>query len=206
LNPNTLGDASDVVVPALYLESFLQDIGLDYTYESFQGIVTDPLQLNEWKAGMKKAGFQEVDPDSFKEREGNALEVNDKLFIETADRIQENIRLFQWFQAPFLFLVVLLIVFVLFLVLRSSRREIAIARSLGRPSFLCALRCFIENALLMLLGCILTLPIMLAVTSLGLGGILVIDGIFLACAFLSIIIALVFLFHMDVLKLLTKID
>ena len=85
------GNASDVAVPARWLQSFLQDAGLDYTYASFQGTVADPLQLNEWKAGMKKAGFQEVDPDSFKEREGNALEVNDRLFIETADRIQENI-------------------------------------------------------------------------------------------------------------------
>lgn len=200
------GNASDVAVPARWLQSFLQDAGLDYTYASFQGTVADPLQLNEWKAGMKKAGFQEVDPDSFKEREGNALEVNDRLFIETADRIQENIRIFRWFQAPFLSLIVLLIVFILFLVLRSSRREIAIALSLGRPGFLCALRCFLENALLMLLGCVATLPVLLAATSLGLGDILVMEGIFLVCAFLSIIIALAFLFSMNVLELLTKID
>lgn len=205
-NETTVGDTSDVAVPARWLQSFLQDASLDYTYASFQGTVADPLQLNEWKAGMKDAGFQEVDPDSFKEREGNALEVNDRLFIETADKIQENIRIFQWFQVPFLSLIVLLIVFILFLVLRSSRREIAIARSLGRPGFLCVLRCFMENALLMLLGCIATLPILLGASNLGLGDILIIDGIFLACAFLSIIIALAFLFRMDVLELLTKID
>lgn len=99
-----------------------------------------------------------------------------------------------------------MIVFVLFLVLRSSRREIAIALSLGRPGFLCALRCFLENALLMLLGCVATLPVLLAATSLGLGDILVMEGIFLVCAFLSIIIALAFLFSMNVLELLTKID
>ena len=64
----------------------------------------------------------------------------------------------------------------------------------------------VENALLMLLGCVATLPALLAATSLGLGDILVMEGIFLVCAFLSIIIALAFLFSMNVLELLTKID
>ena len=94
-------DTGDVIVPIHWLQNYLSDSGIVYSYSSFQGTLADPLRLNDWKTQMKEVGFQEVDPESFREREGNALRVNDQLFIDTAEEIQENIRIYNGFQLPF---------------------------------------------------------------------------------------------------------
>lgn len=199
-------DTGDVIVPIHWLQNYLSDSGIVYFYSSFQGTLADPLRLNDWKTQMKEVGFQEVDPESFREREGNALRVNDQLFIDTAEEIQENIRIYNGFQLPFFTLLTILVAFVLFLVLRNSRREMAIARSLGRPVWLCGLRHLLGNTILMILACVVSLPVLLLATNLGIVDLLVIDALFLTCAFLGTVIALVFLFHGNALNLLTKVD
>ncbi|MEG1427975.1 MAG: hypothetical protein RSC76_09830, partial [Oscillospiraceae bacterium] len=197
-------ESANMVVPIRWLHPFVERSGIDYTYTSFRATVKNPLQLNRFKAQMKEKHFHEIDPNTLEERKGDRLQINDKLFIETADGIQGNIAIFRWFQLPFLMLIILLLLFILFLILRSSRKNMAIACSLGQPKGMCALRYFTENIVLMFLGCITTFPVLLI--TVGRAGIGRIYLLFLACACIGIALALALLLRFDSLELLTKTD
>lgn len=197
-------ESANMAVPIRWLYSFVENAGIDYTYTSFQATVKNPLQLNAFKAQMKEKHFREVDPDALDARKGDRLQINDQLFIETADGIQGTIAIFRWFQLPFFLLIILLLTFILFLVLRNARKDMAIACSLGRPKPLCALRYFTENMILMLAGCSISLPVLLLFVAPA--GIAAIYLLFLACACVGSALALALLLRFDSLGLLTKID
>ena len=206
LGETITAEANNMVVPVNWLRPFIENQDIDFNYSSFQCTVRDPLQLNKFKADMREKHFKEVNSDSPEERIGDALQINDKLFIQAADGIQQNLDIFRWFQVPFYALVVIIIIFVLFLILRSSRTDMAIAISLGRTKGMCAVRYFCENILLMLLGGIIVLPMLIGVTGIGLWEIITIYMMFLICACIGIFIALYLLLRFDTLAMLTKID
>ena len=61
--------------------------------------------------------------------------VDDQLFIETAEKLEQNLKVLRWFLAPFFALVIVLVTLVTFLLLRSTRRDMAISLSLGGRRF-----------------------------------------------------------------------
>ena len=95
---------------------------------------------------------------------------------------------------------------VVFLVLRSSRHELAIASSLGRPKVQSALARLLAVLALDLLGCIIALPIMVGAAGITLPTALLIGGLFLACGLVGSMVALALLLRFDTLTLLTKVD
>lgn len=201
---NISTESYNMAVPVQWLHSFVESNGIDYYYTSFQATLKNPLQLNAFKEQMKKNHFREVDINSYEERKGDRLLINDKLFIETSNGIIANISIFRLFQLPFFMLIILLLTFILFLVLRNSRRDMAIACSLGCSKQMCGLRYFAENMILMIAGCIIALPLLLL--TIGLAEMLLIYLLFFICAFIGIISALALLLRFDSMELLTKTD
>lgn len=203
---NEIDESRRMVVPVNWLRLYVEDKGIPFYYDSARCTVKDPLNLNEFKSYMEEMNFGAVDLKASDRRSGDKLIVQDKIFIETASKIQDNLKMFKMFQVPFFILIVLLIILVSFLILRSYQKDMAIARSLGRQKILSGVSFFLENMILYLFGCIIVLPILIHITGIGISSMLSIYLLFLGCAGIGIWGALLLLLRFDTLALLTKID
>lgn len=199
----TAGGQSTVngIVPIAWVRALFQDNNREFSYHSFRGLVENPLELNTFKAAVEKLGFREVNSSNTDPRTGNALEMQDKVFRETAERLQRNIRIFQWFAPVFCVLLCVLVFVTTFFSLRSSRKEFAIASSLGTPLAISGAKLFLENLLLTFIGCGIALMISAAVFGMGA---LAVGGVFLMVSLLGSLGAVLLVCRFDVLETLTK--
>lgn len=196
----------NMVIPVDWFRQFVEGNELTFYYDSFRGTVGNPMELNAFKQSMQWLGYSEVNGEASEHRKGIALIVEDEMFIKTAEQLTGTLALFRQFRLPFFALIVVLIALVTFFLLRGCRRELAIAGSLGRPKWASALTYFLVHLLLTAAGCVLALPVMLAVSEMRLAALLAVDGIFLGCACIGVGLALCQLLRFDALALLTKLD
>ena len=197
--------ATDLYVPTAWLRDLTEKSNHGFFYSSISAKLRDPLHLNEFKTEMLENGFRRaaVGGNNYSD---NVLLVSDELFIRTARELQKNISTFQSFLIPFFLLVIFLAALSLFLILRSSRRELAVASSLGRSKIKSGMAQFAAVFLVALLGCCLALPIMLLGGGLDLPVSLSVCGLFLLCNAAGTILALTLLLRFDTMELLTKAD
>lgn len=200
------GAGKDMIVPVNWLRSFVERSKVPFYYDSFRCTVKNPLQLNVFKANMEKLYFSEVQADAPDQRNGNALMIQDKVFIETAEKLRQNVETLQRFQLPIFIVVSLLMVLVTFLLLRNRRKEIAIASSLGQKKAVSAAQLFVEEMLLVLAGCVLAVPILSIAVGTGWRESVMACLPFLGCSCLGIWVAILMLLRFDTLSLLTKVD
>lgn len=189
-------------VPIRWLRQASQAAGAELTYSSCGAVLKDPRQLNRFKATVESMGFLDVDPESYDEFNGAALLVDDGDFIAAAERLGKNITSFRRFLFPFFGLVTGLVMLVIFLILRGSRRDMAIAVSLGRPKVLTALSSFLWALAGEAVGCLLALPVILLGAGLSFAGGLAVCGGFLLCAAVGNALGLLLLLRFDVMALL----
>ena len=133
---------------------------------------------------------------------GATVCVNDQDYISKAEVFGQNIVMFKRFQIPFFVLAIGLIIMAIFLIMRSSRQDVAIACSLGRPKLLSALSCFLAVLFAELVGCVLVFPAMVFLSGVSLGGSLGICGVFLLCSCLGNVVALAMILRFDTFTLL----
>ena len=195
-----------MIVSVPWLQTVVKDNNLRFYYSSFRCALRDPMKLNDFKDAMRGAGFAKPDPNALDERHGDTLVVDDQLFIETAEKLEQNLKVLRWFLAPFFALVIVLVTLVTFLLLRSTRRDMAISLSLGRPKILSGCACFFGMLIANVCGCAVAVPIMLCTAGLAPGQILTICGLYLASSCVGVLLALILLLRFDALELLTKID
>lgn len=199
--------AYDAVVPVGWLEDAAAAVDKRLSYDSFEGCVADPLRLNDFKAGLRQSGFGISDANVVVEKWiGDAAALNDQAFIENAERLQQNRRMLSWFLVPFFALVLFLITLVTFLVLRGSRRDMAIACSVGRSRGGIWLSYFCGTLSADVLGGVIALPVVFAVTGLSWLTLLTVFIVFLLCAALGTGAALLLILRFDALRLLTRTD
>lgn len=196
---------ADVILPVRYLRAEAETAGVSFLYDSCSALVDDSTHLKDFKAEMQKY-FMDINPSAEDPNAGDALSVEDELFVKTASRLRQNIALFQSMLVPFFALIIGLVVLTTFLTMRSTRREMAIARSLGVSKWRCAAPNFIGTVLLDMLGCAVILPILSAALHIPALSTLVIFGLFTLCAALGTAAALLCLLRFDTLTLLTQVD
>lgn len=202
----TLFEPTSLYVPVQWLRNTAEQAGVSFTYTNFSAELDDPMRLNEFKANLPKLGFMEPFEDANDRYAGDAVSVEDELFIKTAVKLRENIRVFQVFLIPFFVLVMVLASLSTFLMLRSTRRDMALARSLGRPKAVSGLAQFLSVLAADLVGVVLALPVLLCAVGLTLAQAAVVAGAFLLCAAAGAALALVLLLRFNALALLTKVD
>ena len=200
------GAVKDLIVPVSWLRSFAEKAGETFYYDSFRCAIKNPMQLNVFKADMENLLFTEIKPDASDKHSGESLVIQDKVFIENATKLSQNITLLRRFQFPIFLMVVLLLMLVMFLLMRSRRREIAVASSLGQKKIVSAAELFVENIILVFVGCILAVPILVIGIGTSLQEAVMICLLFLGCSCLGIWAALFMLLRFDTLSLLTKLD
>lgn len=192
---------ADVILPVNFLRTEAETAGVSFLYDSCSALVDDSTHLKDFKAEMQKY-FMDINPSAEDPNAGDALSVEDELFVKTASRLRQNIALFQSMLVPFFALIIGLVVLTTFLTMRSTRRDMAIARSLGVSKWRCAAPNFISTVLLDMLGCAVILPILSAALHIPALSALVIFGLFTLCAALGTAAALLCLLRFDTLTLL----
>ena len=197
----------DMYVPVKWLRSFFEENGKDFTYTSCAAKLDDPKELNGFKAALPAMGFMAPDPAAAKSSyTGDTLAMDDELFIKTAGKMKRNLRTFQIFLLPAFGLIFGLIVLLSFLILRNSRREMAVALSLGRPRYKIGLTYFCVTLFTDLFGIACILPAALFVIQLPFLTLLMIFSVFLSVALCGAALSLWILLRFDAMELLTKVD
>lgn len=205
IGTHSAAGGADVILPVNYLRTEAENAGVSFLYDSCSALVDDSTHLKDFKAEMQKY-FMDINPSAEDPNAGDALSVEDELFVKTASRLRQNIALFQSMLVPFFALIIGLVVLTTFLTMRSTRRDMAIARSLGVSKWRCAAPNFISTVLLDMLGCAVILPILSVVLHIPALSALVIFGLFTLCAALGTAAALLCLLRFDTLTLLTQVD
>ena len=201
------GGSSDFLVPVEWARTAADEYAKgSFYYESLCVELCDPMQLNAFKAQMHEKGFLEPDSESTAANFGDVLSVEDQLFIETAEKLQLNLRVFESFRIPFFLLIVLLTTLTIFLTLRSSAREMAISCSLGSSRLRSFGVYFGSNMLVNLIACGVIFPLILHLTSMPAADMLGVCALYLLCAAIGTALALAFLLRFDILTQLTKAD
>lgn len=195
----------DVILPVNFLRTEAETAGVSFLYDSCSALVDDSTHLKDFKAEMQKY-FMDINPSAEDPNAGDTLSVEDELFVKTASRLRQNIALFQSMLVPFFALIIGLVVLTTFLTMRSTRRDMAIARSLGVSKWRCAAPNFISTVLLDMLGCAVILPILSAALHIPALSAHAIFGLFTLCAALGTAAALLCLLRFDTLTLLTQVD
>ena len=196
---------ADVILPVNFLRTEAETAGVSFLYDSCSALVDDSTHLKDFKAEMQKY-FMDINPSAEDPNAGDALSVEDELFVKTASRLRQNIALFRSMLVPFFALIIGLVVLTTFLTMRSTRRDMAIARSLGVSKWRCAAPNFISTVLLDMLGCAVILPILSAALHIPALSAHAIFGLFTLCAALGTAAALLCLLRFDTLTLLTQVD
>lgn len=196
---------ADVILPVNFLRTEAETVGVSFLYDSCSALVDDSTHLKDFKAEMQKY-FMDINLSAEDPNAGDALSVEDELFVKTASRLRQNIALFQSMLVPFFALIIGLVVLTTFLTMRSTRRDMAIARSLGVSKWRCAAPNFISTVLLDMLGCAVILPILSAALHIPALSAHAIFGLFTLCAALGTAAALLCLLRFDTLTLLTQVD
>ena len=92
---------ADVILPVNFLRTEAETAGVSFLYDSCSALVDDSTHLKDFKAEMQKY-FMDINPSAEDPNAGDALSVEDELFVKTASRLRQNIALFQSMLVPFL--------------------------------------------------------------------------------------------------------
>lgn len=196
----------DAYAPIQFLRERSEDARQVFCYESLNARLDNPMELNAFKDSLMGLGFLEPFDSAGDAYSGDAISMEDEMFIKTAGELSQNLEVFDSFLLPFFGLITGMITLVTFLVLRGSRREMAIASSLGRQKSLNAASHFFGAIIAELLGCIAALPVICSIADLLPMTALAIAGVYMACACVGTAAALGFILRFDPLELLTKVD
>lgn len=205
-SPKSGAAYGDAYVPIGFLREQTEAAGEVFSYESLSVELSDPMELNAFKDGLMALGFLEPFDTSGDSFSGDAISMEDEMFIKTAGELKQNLEVFDSFLLPFFGLIIGMITLVTFLVLRGSRREMAIASSLGRQKSMNAASQFFGAIIAELAGCAAALPVMCIVVDLLPLTAVAVAGVYMACACVGTGIALWFILRFDTLALLTKVD
>lgn len=195
-----------VLFPVKWLEKLHTQIGAPFFADSARFRVADPLQLNNFKAEMKKLGLLSVISEANYSQRGFALTVYDETFIKTATRLNENISLMKMLMPLVVGIIGLLGFVVSNLLLQSRRPEFAIMRSLGVSQKSCFFILFVENAILELAGSLAGVFVASFFIEANASIVCAVVLPFFVCYMTGTSVALILLGRFSVMQVLTALD
>jgi len=197
----------DVILPVDWVRGAYAQIDAAFYPTNSSFTVADPLRLDEFKAEMQSFNLMETIPTADFSHNGNSLMVSDKIFIEAASHLRENLRLLGFF-LPFILAIVVFVGYLTsYLLMQNRRREFAVMRSLGTGQKACFYIFMSENAVLALCGGLLgSLAAALLIESTVIGVLFLSTGIFFVCYLLGTAAALYGLGRFSVIDVLSQID
>lgn len=210
------GVAEDMLVPVEWVRSVAEErlTGYDtFTYDSFSASLENSMELNAFKDYLKELGYAQ--PYAMQLKNGakfldyskaSTVLIDDQAFIKTAEKLGGTLQYYKMFLPAFFVMIAFLTTLVIFLVLRGSRRDMAVALSLGRPKPAIAASHFLGAFLAQLIACGLVVPLTLLLAGLELVSAALICGSFLLCCVLGDVVGLLALLRFDAMELLLKAE
>jgi ABC-type antimicrobial peptide transport system permease subunit len=195
----------NLICPVGWAEELLRAYDMDIYADSANFVVSEPLKLNEFKRTMDDLGFQSVNAqaDSYS-LGGIGLLVNDETFVRSASSLQKNLTIMRVFM-PFIILLIVLVGYIAsYLVMQSRRMEVAVMRSLGVDQRNCILVLSAENAVLILMGCLIGIVAAVRMTGIGIWEVLMVTIVFFASYMGGVVAALLKLCRFSVMEVLTR--
>ncbi|MDE6602087.1 MAG: helix-turn-helix domain-containing protein [Lachnospiraceae bacterium] len=143
----------DVIVPFHAIRASYKQEGIPFFASSASFQVTDALSLNAFKQEMKDLGFRSVTPTvPDTSISGVALNVNDAVFISTAEHLRQVIDTVRAF-FPFLLILIVGVGYLITLLLLQSRKnEMALLRSIGLNRHKCFRIFFLDQLTMVAAG------------------------------------------------------
>ncbi len=199
--------APQFLVPATWLRNVLDKAGAGMVYDSYSALLRDVSSLNEFKHDMLTCGsFMDTFEDAQDEYSGDALSVEDELYVTTASNLKQNLQMLYQLSVPFYALEIFMIILAIFLTLRNCRRDIAIFSSLGMPNRKIFAVYFGSTVMIFAGGFLGALLIMFGSMEVTVGRIFMIFGLFLLAVVIGAATALILLLRFRTLALLTGGD
>lgn len=195
----------DMYISTAWMRAAAERNGIFFSYDSAVCRV-DARNINGFKEKLPKIGFMPTFDGADNLYRGDAVVVDDEMFVKTGGRLRSNLSIYRSFLLPFYVLVAILVTLVTFLMLRGSRRDMAIASSLGQSKGRTFLAHFADTMLAYLAGCVTMVPAAVWLAGLSIWESMAVCGIFSVCAGIGVVMALVMLLRFDTLALLTKTD
>lgn len=197
---------TSIIVPVKSLARLLKDSGNEVFYDSLKFELKDPGKLNEFKQDVKNIGFSNINSQSVQSVAGNSLIVYDNIYIENASNILDALQMYRLFEIPFIILMFVLYVLVIFLLIKNKQLEMAISLSLGQSKKAVNFNLFLEIEILSILGCLLGVLALVLITDIEIFSLLMIFFGFLILSILGIMLVIKLLMNFDIMQLLSKTD
>ena len=197
----------EAILPLDCMREAYHSQGIDFYADSGSFVVKDPFQLNALKEEMyHDVMFLPVITRAQHRYNGNALTIMDESFIRSAEALQGNLALLRG-MLPFVVAIVIFIGYLCsYLSLQSRREEYALMRSLGTGrgrSFLLLLG---ETAFVAAGACLLGSFTALIILGTKVGVLMLAGGLFFLAFLAGTAAALLALYRLSVMELLSKND
>lgn len=197
---------TSIIVPVKSLARLVKESGNEVFYDSLKFELKDPGKLNEFKQDVKSIGFSNINSQSVQSVAGNSLIVYDNIYIENASNILDALQMYRLFEIPFIILMFVLYVLVIFLLIKNKQLEMAISLSLGQSKKAVNFNLFLEIEILSILGCLLGVLALVLITDIEIFSLLMIFFGFLILSILGIMFVIKLLMNFDIMQLLSKTD
>ena len=197
---------TSIIVPVKSLARLVKESGNEVFYDSLKFELKDPGKLNEFKQDVKSIGFSNINSQSVQSVAGNSLIVYDNIYIENASNILDALQMYRLFEIPFIILMFVLYVLVIFLLIKNKQLEMAISLSLGQSKKAVNFNLFLEIEILSILGCLLGVLALALITDIEIFSLLMIFFGFLILSILGIMLVIKLLMNFDIMQLLSKTD
>lgn len=197
---------TSIIVPVKSLARLVKESGNEVFYDSLKFELKDPGKLNEFKQDVKNIGFSNINSQSVQSVAGNSLIVYDNIYIENASNILDALQMYRLFEIPFIILMFVLYVLVIFLLIKNKQLEMAISLSLGQSKKAVNFNLFLEIEILSILGYLLGVLALALITDIEIFSLLMIFFGFLILSILGIMFVIKLLMNFDIMQLLSKTD
>ena len=197
---------TSIIVPVKSLARLVKESGNEVFYDSLKFELKDPGKLNEFKQDVNNIGFSNINSQSVQSVAGNSLIVYDNIYIENASNILDALQMYRLFEIPFIILMFVLYVLVIFLLIKNKQLEMAISLSLGQSKKAVNFNLFLEIEILSILGCLLGVLALALITDIEIFSLLMIFFGFLILSILGIMLVIKLLMNFDIMQLLSKTD
>lgn len=197
---------TSIIVPVKSLARLVKESGNEVFYDSLKFELKDPGKLNEFKQDVKNIGFSNINSQSVQSVAGNSLIVYDNIYIENASNILDALQMYRLFEIPFIILMFVLYVLIIFLLIKNKQLEMAISLSLGQSKKAVNFNLFLEIEILSILGCLLGVLALVLITDIEIFSLLMIFFGFLILSILGIMLVIKLLMNFDIMQLLSKTD
>ena len=197
---------TSIIVPVKSLARLVKESGNEVFYDSLKFELKDPGKLNEFKQDVKNIGFSNINSQSVQSVAGNSLIVYDNIYIENASNILDALQMYRLFEIPFIILMFVLYVLVIFLLIKNKQLEMAISLSLGQSKKAVNFNLFLEIEILSILGCLLGVLALALITDIEIFSLLMIFFGFFILSILGIMLVIKLLMNFDIMQLLSKTD